>query len=81
VLWAGFPGQEFGPALRHAAVLTVDLELDGRLPVTIACQDSDYCAFDFTPAKRDLEYAGGSATKVAPSCTRVADRLLENGWG
>lgn len=47
LLYAWFPGQEFGPAL--AAVLTGDQEPGGRLPITLAAAPGDYPALDTAP--------------------------------
>ncbi|CAN7237335.1 glycoside hydrolase family 3 C-terminal domain-containing protein [Pseudoduganella sp. LjRoot289] len=58
VLHCWYPGQEFGPAL--AQVLAGDREPGGRMPVTIACSDSDYPALSLQPdANGDLHYTDG----------------------
>jgi beta-glucosidase len=55
VLFAWYPGQEFGPAL--ADVLAGELEPGGRMPVVVAVDEADYPAFDLTPdASGDLRY-------------------------
>jgi beta-glucosidase len=55
VLFAWYPGQEFGPAL--AAVLSGDREPGGRMPIVVARDESDYPAFDLTPnADNELHY-------------------------
>lgn len=55
VLLAWYPGQEFGPAL--AAVLAGDREPGGRLPVTLARDETDYPVWSLTPdAQGDLHY-------------------------
>jgi beta-glucosidase len=58
VLHCWYPGQEFGAAL--AQVLAGDREPGGRMPVTIACEDSDYPALSLQPdANGDLHYGDG----------------------
>lgn len=58
VLHCWYPGQEFGAAL--AQVLAGDREPGGRMPVTIACEDSDYPALSLQPdANGDLHYSDG----------------------
>ena len=58
VLYSWFPGQEFGNAL--ADVLLGSREPGGRLPVTLACRDSDYPAFGTLPGPNDeLVYSEG----------------------
>jgi beta-glucosidase len=58
VLHCWYPGQEFGAAL--AQVLAGDREPGGRMPVTIAREDSDYPALSLQPdANGDLHYSDG----------------------
>lgn len=58
VLHCWYPGEEFGPAL--AQVLAGDREPGGRMPVTIAHQDTDYPALSLQPdANGDLHYSDG----------------------
>lgn len=58
VLHCWYPGQEFGMAL--AQVLSGDREPGGRMPVTIALEDSDYPALSLQPdAGGDLHYTDG----------------------
>jgi beta-glucosidase len=58
IVYAWFPGQEFGNAL--ADVLLGTAEPGGRLPVTIARRQSDYGALDTTPGPADeLVYSEG----------------------
>ena len=58
VLHCWYPGQEFGAAL--AQVLAGDREPGGRMPVTIAREDSDYPALSLQPdAHGDLHYNDG----------------------
>lgn len=58
VLHCWYPGQEFGVAL--AQVLAGDREPGGRMPVTIAREDSDYPALSLQPdANGDLHYNDG----------------------
>jgi beta-glucosidase len=58
VLYAWFPGQEFGNAL--ADVLIGKSEPGGRLPVTIAARESDYPALSTAPGEQEqLVYAEG----------------------
>jgi len=58
VLHCWYPGQEFGAAL--AQVLAGDREPGGRMPVTIALEDSDYPALSLQPdANGDLRYSDG----------------------
>lgn len=58
VLHCWYPGQEFGPAL--AQVLAGDREPGGRMPVTIAREDTDYPALSLQPdANGDLHYSDG----------------------
>jgi beta-glucosidase len=53
-----YPGQGFAPAL--ASVLAGDREPGGRMPVSIAMDESDYCGLSTTPdANGDLAYAEG----------------------
>ncbi|UVO53111.1 glycoside hydrolase family 3 C-terminal domain-containing protein [Sphingomonas sp. SUN039] len=53
-----YPGQGFAPAL--ASVLAGDREPGGRMPVSIARQEVDYCGYSTTPdADGDLVYAEG----------------------
>jgi beta-glucosidase len=47
LLMAWYPGQQFAPAL--AKVLTGEREPGGRLPVTLAKQESDYPAWSLQP--------------------------------
>jgi beta-glucosidase len=74
VLYAWFPGQEFGNAL--ADVLSGAVEPGGRLPVTLARRDSDYPAFGTQPGPNnelvyaegvDVGYRGFEATGVEPA--------------
>ncbi|WP_226017925.1 glycoside hydrolase family 3 protein [Novosphingobium sp. FKTRR1] len=59
LLVAWYPGQGFAHAL--ASVLAGDREPGGRMPVSIAQCESDYPAFDLTPAADgSLVYAEGS---------------------
>ncbi len=54
-----YPGQGFAPAL--AGVLAGDREPGGRMPVSIACDEADYCGYSTTPdADGDLVYAEGA---------------------
>lgn len=54
-----YPGQGFAPAL--AAVLAGDREPGGRMPVSIAAEEADYCGYSTTPdAHGDLHYAEGA---------------------
>lgn len=58
LLHCWYPGQEFGVAL--AEVLAGDREPGGRMPVTIAVDDSDYPALSLQPdANGDLHYSDG----------------------
>jgi len=58
VIYAWFPGQEFGNAL--ADVLLGVVEPGGRLPVSIAKRVADYPAFSTTPgANEELVYSEG----------------------
>ncbi|MYM83372.1 beta-glucosidase [Duganella sp. FT50W] len=58
VLHCWYPGQEFGAAL--AQVLAGEREPGGRMPVTIACEDSDYPALSLQPdADGNLHYSDG----------------------
>jgi beta-glucosidase len=58
VVYAWFPGQEFGNAL--ADVLLGKSEPGGRLPFTIAARESDYPALNTTPgAEEELVYSEG----------------------
>ncbi|MYM34510.1 beta-glucosidase [Duganella sp. FT94W] len=58
VLHCWYPGQEFGAAL--AQVLAGEREPGGRMPVTIACEDSDYPALSLQPdADGNLHYRDG----------------------
>ncbi|MET0265076.1 MAG: glycoside hydrolase family 3 C-terminal domain-containing protein [Duganella sp.] len=58
VLHCWYPGQEFGAAL--AQVLGGEREPGGRMPVTIAREDSDYPALSLQPdANGDLHYSDG----------------------
>jgi len=58
VLYAFFPGQEFGNAL--ADVLTGKSEPGGRLPFTLAARESDYPALSTLPdAIEQLPYSEG----------------------
>ena len=59
LLVAWYPGQEFGPAL--ASVLAGDREPGGRMPVSIARAEADYCGYALTPASDGrLAYAEGT---------------------
>jgi len=59
LLVAWYPGQEFGPAL--ASVLAGDREPGGRIPVSIARAEADYCGYALTPADDGrLAYAEGT---------------------
>ncbi|MGW0817353.1 glycoside hydrolase family 3 C-terminal domain-containing protein [Streptomyces viridiviolaceus] len=58
VLLTWFPGQEYRPAL--ADVLTGALEPGGRLPVTLAREDSDHAVTSTAPSDEDrLSYTEG----------------------
>ncbi len=58
VIYAWFPGQEFGHAL--ADVLLGIREPGGRLPVTLARNSADFPAFDTTPGPdEELVYSEG----------------------
>ncbi|MFG3289208.1 glycoside hydrolase family 3 protein [Streptomyces sp. NPDC048179] len=58
VLFVGFPGQEFGPAL--AEVLSGAAEPGGRLPLTLARRDVDHAVRSTVPAPDgDLRYDEG----------------------
>lgn len=74
LLYAWFPGQEFGNAL--ADVLLGRTEPGGRLPVTLARQDEDYPAFRTVPDSGgklvyseglDVGYRGFEASRVTPA--------------
>ncbi len=53
-----YPGQGFAPAL--ASVLTGDREPGGRMPVSIARDEADYCGYSTTPdTNGDLAYTEG----------------------
>jgi beta-glucosidase len=53
-----YPGQGFAPAL--ASVLAGDREPGGRMPVSIAMDEEDYCGLNTTPgANGDLAYGEG----------------------
>lgn len=53
-----YPGQGFAPAL--ASVLAGDREPGGRMPVSIATNEADYCGYSTKPdANGDLSYAEG----------------------
>jgi beta-glucosidase len=55
VVYAWFPGQEFGDAL--ADVLSGDVEPGGRLPMTLAKTGSDYPAYMIDPGpEKQLDY-------------------------
>ncbi|MEY2927667.1 MAG: hypothetical protein RL367_2144 [Pseudomonadota bacterium] len=55
-----YPGQGFAPAL--ASVLAGDREPGGRMPVSIAANEADYCGMNTTPGSTgDLVYAEGVA--------------------
>jgi beta-glucosidase len=59
VLHCWYPGEEFGRAL--AQVLAGDREPGGRMPVTIAHNDTDYPALQLQPdANGDLRYVEGT---------------------
>jgi beta-glucosidase len=59
LLVAWYPGQRFAPAL--ASVLAGDREPGGRLPVTIARDESDYVGLNLQPdADGKLEYSEGT---------------------
>lgn len=59
LLVAWYPGQRFAPAL--ASVLAGDREPGGRLPVTIASDEGDYCGFNVLPdGEGRLAYAEGT---------------------
>ncbi|WP_075791738.1 beta-glucosidase [Massilia putida] len=59
VLHCWYPGEEFGRALAH--VLAGDREPGGRMPVTIACTDTDYPALSLQPdVNGDLRYDEGT---------------------
>ncbi len=59
LLIAWYPGQEFGPAL--AGVLAGDCEPGGRMPVSIARAEADYCGYALQPdASGRLAYAEGT---------------------
>jgi beta-glucosidase len=59
LLLVWYPGQGFAPAL--ASVLTGDREPGGRMPVSIAMNEADYCGYSTTPdANGDLAYAEGT---------------------
>jgi beta-glucosidase len=59
LLVAWYPGQEFGPAL--AGVLAGDREPGGRMPVSIARGEADYCGYALQPgADGRLVYAEGT---------------------
>lgn len=59
LLVAWYPGQHFASAL--ASVLAGDREPGGRLPVSIARRESDYCGLNVTPdANGQLEYSEGT---------------------
>lgn len=69
LVYAWFPGQEFGHAL--ADVLLGVAEPGGRLPLTIARREADYPSLNTTPdANEDLVYAEGVA---------VGHRAFDNG--
>lgn len=54
-----YPGQGFAPAL--ASVLAGDREPGGRMPVSIARAEADYCGYDLQPdAEGRLAYAEGT---------------------
>lgn len=54
-----YPGQGFAPAL--ASVLAGDREPGGRMPVSIAMQEADYCGYSTQPdTNGDLVYAEGT---------------------
>lgn len=59
LLVAWYPGQGFAHAL--ASVLAGDREPGGRMPVTIARREADYCGYDLKPdADGKLAYAEGT---------------------
>ena len=59
LLVAWYPGQRFGPAL--ASVLAGDREPGGRMPVTIARDERDYCGLNLTPdGQGKLVYGEGT---------------------
>ena len=54
-----YPGQSFAPAL--ASVLAGDREPGGRMPVSIAMNEADYCGYSTKPdANGDLGYTEGT---------------------
>lgn len=54
-----YPGQGFAPAL--ASVLAGDREPGGRMPVSIAVNEADYCGLNVTPdTNGDLAYNEGT---------------------
>ncbi|WP_206244791.1 beta-glucosidase [Novosphingobium terrae] len=80
LLLAWYPGEGFGPAV--ADVLTGTREPGGRLPVTLARQDSDYPALDLTPdADGNLPYAEGTAIGYRGLAAKGIDALYAFGEG
>ncbi|KAI9258827.1 glycoside hydrolase superfamily [Phascolomyces articulosus] len=77
ILWPGLPGQETGNSL--ADILFGDINPSGRLPITIAKQESDYPADVYN--KFEFEYTERLLVGYKHFDAKGIDPLFEFGYG